>query len=60
MAERHLLPADGLLTTYAYWPILVERAVDNVTAILRFEVHIAGIAIDTAKRPPTEAKTQES
>jgi putative superfamily III holin-X len=120
MAERHLLPTDGAPTTYADWPTLVERAVDDVSRILRSEVHmlqtsmgatldaqisnsvahltiiavmisgamctlfatillahkwlpwwqafgvvglftlVVGIAINGARRPPTEAKTQKS
>jgi len=40
MAEKHLLPTDGVPATYADWPTLVERAVDDVSRILRSEVHM--------------------
>src|SRR5271167_2615972 len=40
MAEKHPLPIDGAPTTYSDWPTLIERAVDDVSGILRSEVHI--------------------
>lgn len=38
MAEKPLLPTDGAPATYADWPTLVERVVDDVSRILRSEV----------------------
>lgn len=39
MAEKHL-PIDGTAATYADWPTLIERAVDDVSRILRAEAHM--------------------
>jgi CHASE2 domain-containing sensor protein len=45
MAEKHVLTTEGETPTYADWPTLIERAMDDVSRIVRSEVHIlqAGI-----------------
>jgi len=40
MAENHPLPNDGTPTAYSDWPTLIERAVDDVSRILRSEAHM--------------------
>jgi VIT1/CCC1 family predicted Fe2+/Mn2+ transporter len=39
MAEKHL-PIDGTPAAYSDWPTLIERAVDDVSRILRSEAHM--------------------
>ena len=48
MAEKHPLPIDGPPTTYADWPTLIERAVDDVSRILRSEAHMFQTSIGAA------------
>jgi hypothetical protein len=45
MAEKQPLTTEGGTTTYADWPTLIERVMDDVSRIIRSEVHIlqAGI-----------------
>ena len=45
MAEKQLQPIDGTPETYANWPTLMERAVDDVSRILRSEVHMLQTSI---------------
>lgn len=45
MTEKHSLQIDGTPTTYADWPTLIERAVDDVSRILRSEVHMLQTSI---------------
>jgi hypothetical protein len=40
MAEKHLPPIDGTPTAYSDWPTLIERAVDDVSRILRSEAQM--------------------
>jgi VIT1/CCC1 family predicted Fe2+/Mn2+ transporter len=40
MADKPPLPTEGAPATYADWPTLIERAVDDVARILRSEVHM--------------------
>ena len=46
MAEKHPLPVEGAPTTYADWPTLIERAVDDVSRILRSEAHMLQTSIE--------------
>jgi len=48
MAEKHPLPVDGTPTAYSDWPTLIERAVDDVSRILRSEVHMLQTRMETA------------
>lgn len=45
MAEKPLLPTNGTPATYADWPTLVERVVDDVSRILRSELGILQTSI---------------
>jgi VIT1/CCC1 family predicted Fe2+/Mn2+ transporter len=40
MAEKQSLASDGTPTTYSDWPTLIERAVDDVSRILRSEARM--------------------
>jgi hypothetical protein len=40
MTEKHPLTTDVGLTAYPDWPTLIERAVDDVSRILRSELHM--------------------
>jgi hypothetical protein len=40
MAEKQLPPIDGTPTAYSDWPTLIERAVDDVSRILRSEAQM--------------------
>jgi VIT1/CCC1 family predicted Fe2+/Mn2+ transporter len=40
MAEKHTLPIDETPTSYSDWPTLIERAVDDVSRILRSEAQM--------------------
>ncbi len=46
MAEKHPLSTDGASATYADWPTLIERAVDDVSRILRSEVHMLQTSVE--------------
>ena len=35
MAEKHPLTTEGEPTTYADWPTLIQRAMDDVSRIVR-------------------------
>lgn len=48
MAEKDTLPNDGTPAAYADWPTLIERAVDDVSGILRSEVHMLQTSIGAA------------
>lgn len=47
MTEKQPRTTEGATTTYADWPTLIERVMDDVSRILRSEVHIlqAGIGV---------------
>jgi hypothetical protein len=47
MTEKHQLPIDGVEPALADWPTLIERAVDDVSRILRSEVHMLQTSIGT-------------
>ena len=40
MAENHPLPNDSPPAAYSDWPTLIERAVDDISRILRSEAHM--------------------
>jgi len=40
MAEKQLPPIDGTPAAYSDWPTLIERAVDDVSRILRSEAQM--------------------
>jgi hypothetical protein len=40
MAEKQLPPIDGTPVAYSDWPTLIERAVDDVSRILRSEAQM--------------------
>jgi len=44
MTDKHL-PVDGSVQTYSDWPTLMERALDDVSRILRSEVHMLQTSI---------------
>jgi hypothetical protein len=48
MAEKDPLPIDGTPTGYADWPTLIERAVDDVSRILRSEAQMFQISTGAA------------
>jgi VIT1/CCC1 family predicted Fe2+/Mn2+ transporter len=48
MAEKNTLPNDGTPAAYADWPTLIERAVDDLSGILRSEVHMLQTSIGAA------------
>lgn len=47
MTEKQPRTTEGATTAYADWPTLIERVMDDVSRILRSEVHIlqAGIGV---------------
>jgi hypothetical protein len=47
MTENNPLPIDGVEPALADWPTLIERAVDDVSRILRSEVHMLQTSIGT-------------
>jgi len=48
MAEKRPLPIDGTPTADSDWPTLIERAVDDVSRILRSEAHMFQTSIEAA------------
>jgi len=44
-AEKHPLSIEGAPATYADWPTLIERMMDDVARILRSEVHLLQTSI---------------
>jgi hypothetical protein len=48
MAEKYTLANDRTPTSYSDWPTLLERAVDDVTRILRSEAQMFQTSMGTA------------
>ena len=48
MEEKPTLPIDGTPTAYSDWPTLIERAVDDVSRILRSEAHMFQTSMEAA------------
>jgi hypothetical protein len=40
MTDKHPLPINGTTSTLSDWPTLIERAVDDVSRIVRSEAHM--------------------
>jgi VIT1/CCC1 family predicted Fe2+/Mn2+ transporter len=48
MTDKHPLPTNGDTTATSDWPTLIERAVDDVSRILRSEVHMLQTSVGAA------------
>lgn len=48
MAEKQPLQIDEAATAYSDWPTLVEKAVDDVSRILRSEAHMFQTTMEAA------------
>jgi hypothetical protein len=48
MADRQPIPIDGSPSASSDWPTLIERAVDDVSRILRSEAHMLETSLGAA------------